>query len=318
MTKKRWHQLLRSERQGPLDLPGAEPLSAAAEKARRTANEFILNLYSFQPDWRAIEIIAAESSTQFFCIEGEVIRLSSANLHGLPQMPPAYGYKGGAARYLLNRAIRPTAAISFPRDLDLLRFGKVWTDRDTELSKQFMTDDFERGWGVELSPGIDEYLHSRDISINEVLYIDGQIICSVFCFLDSLAYLLRPCFYRPGTLQREPAFRGRVFLKLLRLYAEGTNSGEPWAVMGDPGDFAITDFDFALELDKAFSRGSAAGERFFEVCRAAALLEEEENKLSLVEFLSGLCPGLYGGTAFFRHLPGEIRARIRSGHAGGE
>jgi hypothetical protein len=66
---------------------------------------------------------------------------------------------------------------------------------------------------------------------------------------------------------------------MIRLYAEGNSYGEPWSLAGIPDEVAFSDFDFAINLNKAFERGRSVAEQFVRTAELLALIPAAEDPL---------------------------------------
>ena len=311
---KRYHKL-RSERHGALDFQGAKDPGPRTLRARNLARQYIVE-QRLAPEAAAqlSELVKETAACPPVLREGLVF-LPRPVCADLPEIPPPYGFKGGAARLLLAKVLSLTTHPTIPRDIDLVRVGEKWNAEDTELSRRLMPRDFERGNGVELVSTEERYFRTRDISINEVLVLGDEVRCTIACLLDTLGFVLRPCYYRSGSLHREAALPGRTLLKMLRLRAEGLEGGESWVVTGVPDDVEVGDFELALELNKALIRGRATAERFVSACAEGGLLSlGEAGELGqgerLVAIMCELSLGLYQGLEFFDALPLDLRREI--------
>jgi hypothetical protein len=198
---------------------------------------------------------------------------AKAHCHALPD---AYGLKGGAAREHLIAALALRAARP-PRDIDLIRRGRFATTADEEAAKTFMPRDYLHGARVELVREISRYLASRDLTINEVASFDDTISVSILGLLDTIGHVLRPSYYRGGTLHRRPSLDGRILLKMIRLFAEGECANESWSVVGIPEETAFSEFDLAIHLNKAFQREFAVADRFLHSCAILSLIPARDN-----------------------------------------
>jgi hypothetical protein len=128
-----------------------------------------------------------------------------------PMPPPPYGIKGGAARERLVEALRVRSPRP-PRDLDLIRRGSFKVAGDDLVAKRYMPRDYAHGARVEIISDLDRYLRSRDLTINEVAVFDKGASCSVLAALDSIGLIIRPSYYRGGSIHRLPSLDGRVLL----------------------------------------------------------------------------------------------------------
>lgn len=207
---------------------------------------------------------------------------------------PPYGLKGGAAREHLISGLNLRQARA-PRDIDLIRKGTHAIAEDDKMAREFMTRDYRHGARVELVRDISRHLATRDLTINEVASFQSLLFASPLAILDSLGYVARPSSYRAGTLHRAPSLDGRVLLKMLRLYAEGTKASEAWRVVGVPEEVLFSETDLALHLNKAFQRGESVARAFLEACQTVSLLPASPDPLrSILDELAHLRHGENG------------------------
>jgi hypothetical protein len=142
-----------------------------------------------------------------------------------------------------------------------------------------MTRDYLHGARVELVRDLNRYLSSRDLTINEVASFDTTLSVSLLGLLDTFGHVLRPSYYRGGTLHKRPSLDGRILLKMIRLYAEGVCADEGWTVVGIPEETSLSEFDLAIHLNKAFQRGRDVAERFLESCALLSVIPAREDLL---------------------------------------
>jgi hypothetical protein len=222
-----------------------------------------------------------------------------------PTFPPhPYGVKGGAARYLLLELLG--VRTPDPRDIDVVRKGSHPIATDDKVAAHYMPDDYRFGGKIELFTDLDRYLSSRDITINEVIYLDETLTFSPFAFLDSITRTIRPSRYRTGTLSKPPQLSGRVFLKMIRLRAEFLSYHENWQVVGIPDDVEFSETDLAIQIEKALQRGPHVAESFLEHLVEAEFLELGSPPLlgTMIQELDHLT---IGESALIRSLPDDLR-----------
>ena len=256
-------------------LTATSPISPIASKAREIAHLFIAD----RGGRRAID-----AATSFLRNDANVaLRVESGHaiLEGPPSsiaIPEDYGLKGGAARERLIGAlgIRDTRP---PRDIDLIRRGRFARPEDDAHARTFMTRDYLHGARVELVRDLNRYLSSRDLTINEVASFDTTLSVSLLGLLDTFGHVLRPSYYRGGTLHKKPSLDGRILLKMIRLYAEGICADEGWTMVGIPEETSLSEFDLAVHINKAFQRGRDVAERFLESCALLSVIPAREDLL---------------------------------------
>jgi hypothetical protein len=212
------------------------------------------------------------------------------------KIPHPYGVKGGAAREIFASLLAGRSPRE-PRDIDVVRRGHHRTPKDDEVARAIMPRDFALGARVELIRKVSAYLSSRDLTINEVAVIDGTLVASPLCALDTLGHVIRPSRYRGGTLHRQPGLYGQSLLKMVRLYAEGSTVGENWSITGIPEEVSFSEFDLAVHLNKAFQRGRATAEKFLHTCEILSLISATNdpvaNALAELEHLRHVERGLF-------------------------
>jgi hypothetical protein len=222
-------------------------------------------------------------------------------------MPDDYGTKGGAAREHLVAALGIRKARP-PRDVDIVRRGSYRTSTDEEVATALMGRDAELGARVELIRDINGYLHSRDLTINEVVSFRDTIYASLISVLDTYGQIIRPSRYRGGTLHRKPSLFGQSLLKMIRLYAEGLVQEENWSITGIPEEVTFTEFDLAIHLNKSFQRGFEVADTFLHTCELLSLLPATNNRV--LNALEELEHFRHGERGLFPDVPLDLWATI--------
>lgn len=217
-------------------------------------------------------------------------------------IPDPYGLKGGAAREALIETLNLRSPEK-PRDLDLIRRGSHFTEKDEEVARELMPRDYHHGARVELITEIPRYLASRDLTINEVAILDGIVHTSILAILDTIGQLVRPSRYRGGTLHRDPSISGRTLLKMVRLKAEGAVRGELWGLVGIPLETNYSEADLAIHLNKAYQRSRLVAELFASYCVSLGLINPDKDALQYL--LSELVHLSHGEHCLLRDVPPE-------------
>lgn len=234
------------------------------------------------------------------------------------RLPVGYAYKGGAARSLLLRSLGVDPE-SMPRDMDIVRIADTepFDGADDLVSREFMPDDYEHGNGVERLVDLQEYLESRDLTINEILATDKKITASRECILDNLRGILRMTDFEKGRYQGDDS---KMLSKILRFYSEAIlKKGE--AFMPDYGhwDFGqvfLSPFWIALNVEKASQRGQIYLDAFIETLKKHQQIPQDLN--SAEEVTAYLNQTMLDRPFYFRYAPvrqfeieGELAARER-------
>jgi hypothetical protein len=238
----------------------------------------------------------------------EVVLNNSQLIFALPSnthkaaidLSPPYGLKGGAARELFAALAHQRPARS-PRDIDVVRRGSFAIVADEVVAKSLMPHDYRHGARVELIRSMPKYLASRDVTVNEVAVFDDVAFVSLLGALDTLGHTLRPSRYRGGSIHKLPSLDGRIFLKMVRLFAEAECHGDPVQLVGIPDQISFSEFDLALHLDKAFQRSIEVARRFVDTLVLLGALPASTDPLAVaLEELNHL---RYGENGLLQHAP---------------
>lgn len=259
-------------------LSAERPVTALQERAQTLSFQLIQSRNARHIEKEALSFIHAHIPTLAFKDGILTAPLHSQSLASLGVHSP-YGVKGGAAREILLAMISRRERRD-PRDIDLVRRGPHALRQDDDVARRIMGRDFELGARVELIRDLSGYLSSRDLTINEVVAIDGTLHASMVCVLDSLGQILRPSKYRGGSLHRKPTLYGQSLLKMARLYAEGVTLGENWSITGIPDEVSFSEFELAVHLNKAFQRGREVAERFLHTLEILSLIGASHDRVA--------------------------------------
>lgn len=163
-----------------------------------------------------------------------------------PDMPEPYAYKGGAARWLLAKAIGQSPHLP-PRDLDVFRMGDhpERSYDDYTVAMQFMPEDISHGSEVDVYQANSQYFSTRDISLNEVYATASEIVASPQCIADTLDRIIRLSDYE---YKRFDGPGHKMVAKLLRLQSQyEMESGKKWNLHDD--DRFVSDYRGNQSLD---------------------------------------------------------------------
>ncbi len=196
------------------------------------------------------------TTTKILRVDATVVSCRAPRVFGLPRLFAPYGLKGGAARLAVEAILGHDVRALRPRDLDLVRFGggDDLTTRDTDdrLAQEHMPDDFSHGFGVEVCLSVDQYLQTRDFTINQAALIGGQLICTREALQDTFAGIIRPTAH---LLAKGSTLDGKMYMKALRLCAERRARGEESQIENLPDYCLASPFDVALHLARAHEAG---------------------------------------------------------------
>lgn len=209
----------------------------------------------------------------------------------IPNLPTDYGYKGGAARAILEHALG--LPYSEPRDLDIVFLGEK---EDKIISKQlanrYMPEDYAYGHGVE--PLEDNYFETRDFTLNEVLYDGQKIICTRQCLTDLMRNIVRFTDY-----EKSDSFRGdrffinpKLLAKAVRMVAYARDKGKKLASITNEIDslqeLYIDDFHLALHLDRAMEQGAGVASEYVRIMNEKGFIPSKiETPAACLKYLLG-------------------------------
>lgn len=232
-----------------------------------------------------IELYRRNPDAQLQIVKNNLIAISAPKLNKVSELDHGYGYKGGAARLALFAIIGDNVQNFIPRDLDLVRISTRDSEKDHEMAKTFMPDDFEHGHGVEIVASIDRYLNSRDIRINEVLLINKRIFCSKGALIDALNGFIRPTDYIKEQNTKIP---GKIVCKMLRLQAESLVRGRPFELKDFPANAKISHFGLALHLNRALEQNSRVASWYLKLCIEHGFIEQRGQKQEIGDIIENL------------------------------
>lgn len=294
-------------------LPPVRPLSPVQERAQKLAHNLILSYSAHHAVQDSLRFLREHSACEII-EDGENLLIESPVRQAwLKDLPQSYGVKGGAAREDLIAALGLREARQ-PRDIDLVRRGQHGIPDDDVVAKAFMGRDYSHGARVELIRDMTTHLATRDLTINEVVAINGKIHVSLLCLLDSYGHVIRPSRHRgglpvarPKRLQALFGLTGQSLIKMARLYAEGCYTGENWSVTGIPEEVTISDFDLAIHVNKCFQSGRDLALAFLRTCELLSLVTPTEDPIrSVLEDLEHL---RHGEKGLFPDVPDKEWAR---------
>lgn len=219
----------------------------------------------------------------------------------IPTLPNGYGYKGGAARTILEHSLG--LPYSEPRDLDIIFLGTHADENvSRQLAEQYMPEDFENGYGVE--PLEADYFSTRDFTLNEVFYDGSKIICTRQCLTDLLRNIVRFTDYEKNESYHGDDFfiKPKLLAKAVRIVAHARSTGKERAsITGEIDELRelyVDDFHLALHLDRAIEQGAGVADEYVRIMNEKGFIPDH------VQTVPDCFEYLVGRTEFiFRYTP---------------
>lgn len=235
------------------------------------------------------------------------VRIEVRNHFSAKRLPEGYAYKGGAARALLLRSLGSVLQVE-PRDIDIVRLtsDEPYEGADEAVAREFLPEDLAFGDGVEPLGSEDTYFATRDITLNEVLATDQEIIASEQCVIDVVRHIIRLTEYERTLDGEVSAPSQKMLAKVLRLYAESIHYYGEAEIANIPGwEFEqafISPFWLALQLDRAFERSREVATLYVDELKKRRQIPQE---IDSPEEAAGYLLHLIRGEFYYRHAPTE-------------
>ncbi|MDO4271744.1 MAG: hypothetical protein Q4C83_02045 [Candidatus Saccharibacteria bacterium] len=208
-------------------------------------------------DWR-LEVPQDEQTLRTYSLPTKILE----RYDFIEKLPSGVAVMGGTARSIAREIL--TGEREPIRDIDLVNIsdenGESKVDWETldDLAEKYMPDDYAYGHGIQ-SETLNDYFLSRDFTINQSLVLDGKLLISEAAYNDFEENIIRPTYYET----QDGWVSGRIFLKsiLMQSVVSRFSSSVP-TVEDVQTDHEISDFDLALFLNKAMSRGAEVAREF--------------------------------------------------------
>ena len=185
----------------------------------------------------------------------------------IEKLPSGIAIMGGVARSVAREIL--TGEKESIRDIDLVEItdnedeSTVDPELLDELAQTYMPDDYAFGHGIGLDT-LEDYFSTRDFTINECLIKDGKLLVSELAENDFKENIIRPTYYEAP--YDGDKLSGRLFLKAILMQTVISQISESIPLLEDVHvNFQyIGDFDTAVFLNKAMSRGVETAVKFTE------------------------------------------------------
>lgn len=242
--------------------------------------------YEVEDNWdKRTEELEREKQFEVLTIPKEVLEE-----YKLPEdLPTGVAVMGGTARSLARRLL--TGDEEPTRDLDLVYIPEfagsgdlVGREKLDEIATKYMPDDFAFGHTIKRE-NLEEYFGSRDFTINQCLVVGDKLMLTRAAYDDFQENIIRPSYYTKPNENDELSDRILMRALLLKSVLEGCTSSYPTIEELDEANYAayydieidddgeewsngelypMRDFQIALTLNKAMSRGVREAMRFTE------------------------------------------------------
>ena len=112
----------------------------------------------------------------------------------IDKMPKGCAVIGGAARSLAFHTVNKNVKNAIPiRDVDVAFFeGEISQSEADVFAEFFSPDDYAHDHGAQEIFDIEEYMDSRDFTMNQVIYKDGELTMSRAAIRDIYKGVINP------------------------------------------------------------------------------------------------------------------------------
>jgi hypothetical protein len=184
----------------------------------------------------------------------------------LSELPRSVGVMGGVARSVAREIL--TGDREPIRDIDFVSIddpdGEDADDAALDmLAQKNMSDDYRQGYGISRD-SLDNYFATRDFTINQVLILNGELIIGETARNDFIENIIRPTYYEMPRWDWNLKSKLAIKALLMRVVFERITSSVPLLEDCQIEPEYIRDFDIALGVNKAMSRGARTAVYFTE------------------------------------------------------
>ncbi|MFZ1721750.1 MAG: hypothetical protein WAU07_04550 [Microgenomates group bacterium] len=199
---------------------------------------------------------------------------------------------GGAAKSLAFAVLHKNSPIPKIRDVDLATFGYPEGQTYEYLSEKYSPDDFAHGHGAQELVSVEDYMNSRDFSMSQVMYQNGNLILTKRAIDDIRRGIIRPVEDRYGYFDTDtnndisPRLALKAVLQKTVLQEaipdikieKGITCDE-----FDPDFNNYSAFQLALCIQKAFEYGEEIPQKFIKEIVASELFNPDVFSIFLDE-----------------------------------
>ena len=167
-------------------------------------------------------------------------------------LPKEYAYKGGTARWLLQRELGLDFEPS-PSDIDIIKHGRPESEQGREEDPLFAIlapDDAVRGIKMEVVGSLETHVYKVEFAMNEVLATNHELIATPQCVIDNVQGVIRVSGYE----EANGGVRNSVVARALRFYTQKMCRGEMPTIKGIPEEKLYEphpeSFGYCSQLDR--------------------------------------------------------------------
>ena len=166
-----------------------------SERAKKLG-EKLYQTYSV-PEWSdpySAELLNLGLQYTHVLMQNKLIRITVPQ-DEYPSLPFGYSFQGGVARKALQTALGfGSPAV---RDVDLVCFVGDRKEMSEALAKKYMFEDWlncrprSRSTLIRCYKTVQQFMQSRDLTINQVVLSDGVVFCTPQCLCDTIGGTIR-------------------------------------------------------------------------------------------------------------------------------
>ena len=256
----------------------------------------------------------------------------------IDKMPKGCAVIGGAARSLAFQMINKNVEKPIPiRDVDVAFFEDEISQEGADIyAKKFSPDDFAHEHKAQKIENVDEYMDSRDFTMNQIIYKDGELVMSRSAIRDIYKGVINPCEdrvhgywdhgeevnYENNDISTRLALKAVLQQTVLSEYVRGIKiqDGIYNRSLEMNEYYSYGGFQLALAIQKAFDYGENIPQKFLknvlsgDVFRSdlSFLSDENDNVRNLYDTMTDLNESILKYPFDFRNAANEYYMRETS------